>query len=178
MAVSRRLLSIFVLAVVTLAVLLTSPLPSWAADRPGNQAMDQPASLVGPKPDAKITVYLRPEASESHVGYGVNGDAVTVLEQVSDNQSVIWNHIRFDSPSHAEGWVQAAFISLKADTPGQSQRQSQRQSQQMAEGDSYLGSGLGNRLERQPPAASGRSQFNQQQSPQSYPQTYSQRNQN
>ena len=111
------------LAVVALAIALTSPAPSWAADYPGNQAIDQPASLVAPEPDAKITIYLRPEASKSRIGYGANGDAVTVLEKVSDNQSVTWNHIRFDNPPHAEGWVQEEFTLLKGEeSPGQPQQ--------------------------------------------------------
>ncbi|MGB3135239.1 MAG: hypothetical protein WBB18_00420, partial [Nodosilinea sp.] len=107
------------LTVATLAVWLSAPPSSWAANRSGNQSIDQPASLVAPEPDAKITVYRRPETSRNRVGYGMGGDAVTVLEQVSDNQSVTWNHIRFDNPSHAEGWVQEEFISLKTDVLGQ-----------------------------------------------------------
>lgn len=200
MSFNRRLLSVLVLAVVALAISVVSPAPSWAADYSRNQALDQPASLVAPEPDAKITVYLRPEASKSRVGYGANGDAVTVLEQVSDNQSVTWNHIRFDNPPYAEGWVQEEFMLLKGgDAPDQSQRQSQRQ-QQMTKGNSGDNSGtflneshyLGNQRLSAGEAAltqSGQSQFGQSQfgqspgqqsqfSRQNSRQSYSQRNQN
>ncbi len=182
------------LAVVALAtalgILVISPAPSWAADYSGNQSVDQPASLMALEPNAKIAVYLRPEA-KSRVGYGVNGDAITVLEKVSDNQSVAWNHIRFDNPSHAEGWVQEEFISSKADMPGQTPGQSQQMTAQMAQqkvqnggtadrskaasqGSHYLGD------QQSSAGGSTQSQFNQQSqfSHQNDQQSYSQRNQN
>lgn len=191
MFVNRRLLSVLILAVVALGTLVVLPVPSWAADYSGNQSIDRPASLVAPEPDAKIAVYLRPEA-KSRVGYGVNGDAVTVLEKVSDNQSVTWNHIRFDNSSQAEGWVQEEFMSSKADTPGQTPGQSQQMTTgQMAQqkvqnggtadrrktasqGSRYLGD------QQSSAGGSTQSQFNQQPqfSHQNGQQSYSQRNQN
>ncbi|MGB3789663.1 MAG: hypothetical protein WA949_16755, partial [Phormidesmis sp.] len=96
----------------------------------GNQSTEQPANLVSPEPNAKIAIYLRPEEGKNRVGYGIDGDAVTVIEQVSDNQSKLWNHIRFDNPPYAEGWVPESSISLKSvDIQGQ----------QQADGDRYLG---------------------------------------
>ena len=185
------------LAVVALAISVVSPAPSWAADYSGNQAIDQPASLVAPEPDAKITVYLRPEASKSRVGYGANGDAVTILEQVSDNQSVTWNHIRFENSPYAEGWVQDEFMLLKG---GDALDQSQRQSQLVTKDNNGGNSGtslnesryLGNQrlsagetaLTQSGQSRFGQSQFDQspgqqsQFSHQNSRQSYSQRNQN
>ncbi len=134
MATIRRLLSVLLLAAFTFTVALTMvvmlPATGWAADYQGNQSIDRPASLVAPEPDVEIAVYPQPDAGQRRVGYGANGDAVTILEQVSDNQSTTWNHIRFDNPPYAEGWVQAEFV-LIADANGQSQ--------QTAEGNRYLG---------------------------------------
>ena len=131
----------------------------------GNQGMEQTARLIAPEPDDKITVYLRPEAGKAKVGYGVSGDTVTVLEQVSDNQSVIWHHIRFETPPYAEGWVQDSFVALRGLVGGQSQNSNQ--AGQRATGDRYLG----DRSNYE------RAQGNQQSNPQSYsqqPQNYGQ----
>ncbi len=103
----------------------------------GNQGVSQPANLVALEPDAKIAIYLRPGVGNNKAGYGVNGDAVMVLEQVSDNQSATWNHIRFDAPPHAEGWVQSSFLLIKETTKGRNQ--TQLPLQQKAGGDQYLG---------------------------------------
>ncbi|MEM8504372.1 MAG: hypothetical protein AAF716_14610 [Cyanobacteria bacterium P01_D01_bin.1] len=119
---SQRLTDAVLLLTVLFYFVLAVPAFSWAADFSSNQAIDQPAILTAPEPDAKIAVYLQPTAEKGKAGYGVNGDAVTVLEQVSDNQSLIWNHVRFDNPPYAEGWIQETFLDLKvvAATQGQS----------------------------------------------------------
>jgi hypothetical protein len=157
-------------AVVAIAVALSCSFPanSWAIGflgRPvngggGNQGMEQAAQLVAPEPDGRITVYLRPEAGKAKAGYGVSGDTVTVLEHVSDNQSVTWNHIRFEAPPYAEGWVQDSFIALRELAGGQSPNQNANQADQKATGDRYLGNRSNN----------DRAQRNQQSSPQSYSQ--------
>ncbi|MEO1619964.1 MAG: hypothetical protein AAFU53_02905 [Cyanobacteria bacterium J06632_3] len=119
----RRLLQAIVLFALILGVVLLAPGDSWAAalnNQGQNQALNESAILTAPEPDAKITVYLQPEANEKKVGYGVNGDVVTILEQVSDNHSLIWNHIRFDNPPYAEGWLQETFLTLNGSSPGAS----------------------------------------------------------
>ncbi|MEL6553042.1 MAG: hypothetical protein AAFQ63_06185 [Cyanobacteria bacterium J06621_11] len=110
----QRWLKAIVLPALIAVLILAAPAFSWAAGASSNQALNQAASLLAPEPDAKISVYLQPEANDDQAGYGVNGDSVTVLEQVSDNQSLIWKHIRFDNSPYAEGWVQATFITLEA----------------------------------------------------------------
>ncbi|MGB3765356.1 MAG: hypothetical protein WA947_02265 [Phormidesmis sp.] len=132
MAIHKRLASVFVLpALISSLILLTLivvPSPGWAVGASGNQAINQSASLVAPEPDIKITIYRRPEANRQRVRYGVNGDTVTVLEQVSDNESVVWNHVRFDDASAAEGWVQSEFLSpAAADVSGRGRPQFNRQ---------------------------------------------------
>lgn len=166
-----RLLSVAVSVAIALALTITAfPSSSWAAGASGNQAIDRPAVLVAPEPDAEIAVYLRPEANKQKVGYGVNGDAVTVLEQVGDNQSLTWNHIRFDNPPYAEGWVQEAFLSPSATaTPNQSQT--------LTGSNPYLGNRQSSQQSsqtNQPSQFTQQSQANRSNSAQSY----SQRNQN
>ncbi|PSN18052.1 hypothetical protein C7271_14535 [filamentous cyanobacterium CCP5] len=112
-----------------LAGLVTAPALSWAADYGNNQPMQQSAYLIAPEPDTEIAVYLQPKADQQRVGYGMAGDAVTVLERVSDNQSLTWHHIRFANPPYGEGWVQGEFISAEAGQQTSSQGQ----------GDRYLG---------------------------------------
>lgn len=134
---------------IALALSFMFPSAGWASDDlsspvndvTSNQEMSQSASLVAPDPEVKIEVYLQPEANKKKVGYGVNGDAVTVLEQVSGNQSVVWNHIRFEGPSsaeeQAEGWVQSSFLKPEEelDRAMESQQvQSQNRTQNQGQG--------------------------------------------
>ena len=180
MAIYKRLVSVFVLPALMFMMLIAVPAASWAAIQSNNQDINQSASLVAPEPDAKITIYLRPEANRQRAGYGVNGDAVTILEQVSDNQSVVWNHIRFDDAAAAEGWVQAEFLSLAAaDVPGQDQQLSEGKGSFASTGARYLGnqrspSSQSPSSQQSQQSANQRPQFNRQDSAQSY----SQRNQN
>ena len=128
----NRLSMLVTALAIALAIVASSPDASWAAGDSGNQALNRSATLVAPAPKTKIAVYLRPEANKKRVGYGVNGDSVTVLEQVGDNQSTTWNHVRFDNSPYAEGWVQSEFIS-----PSAAAMPSQGQS--FTESNSYLG---------------------------------------
>ncbi|MEO1349987.1 MAG: hypothetical protein AAFW84_14485, partial [Cyanobacteria bacterium J06635_15] len=52
------------------------------ADYQGNQAINQPATLVSPEPTTEIAIYPKPEPRQRRSGYGIGGDRVTVLEQV------------------------------------------------------------------------------------------------
>lgn len=175
-------LPIFILTLM-LSVILAIPTFSWAANASSNQALNQSASLLAPEPDAKITVYLQPEVNDDSAGYGVNGDAVTVLEQVSDNQSMIWNHVRFDNPPYAEGWVQEAFLALEAAAPyGKNQQPAASSSAGVSTESRYLGNQRSQSTQQsgqqfqpnQPSQVDQRSCFSQSNSAQSY----SQRNQN
>ena len=110
---------------------------SYSGDRAtnppfANQSVERPAALVSSKPNARIAIYLRPDEEENRVGYGIDGDSVTVIEQTSDNQNKVWNHIRFDNPPYAEGWVPETSVALKS-------AEAQKQRRQQAIGDRYLG---------------------------------------
>jgi len=174
MAIRKRLASVFVLpaliSALILVMLIAVPSPSWAAGQPGNQAVNQSASLVAPEPDAKITIYRRPEANRQRIGYGVNGDTVMVLEQVSDNQSVIWNHVRFDDASAAEGWVQAEFLSLAATDSGQGQKTADGNGSFTSTGSRYLGNQRSPASQPSQQSSNQRPQFNRQDSAQPYSQ--------
>lgn len=96
-----------------LAFLGILPGPGWAAE----VSTDQAVTLVAPQAKAPIPIYLRPAPNQPNVGYGVNGDAVTVMEQVASflpeaDPSTAWNHIRLERDPYTEGWVQGKFLSL------------------------------------------------------------------
>ncbi|WP_152532266.1 hypothetical protein [Leptolyngbya sp. Heron Island J] len=67
---------------------------------------------------------MRPAPNQPNVGYGVNGDSVTIMEQLASflpeaDQSTAWNHIRLDNEPYTEGWVQGKFLlMLDAETVG------------------------------------------------------------
>lgn len=98
--------------VIFFAVLVALPTPGWAANNQGNQALQQPATLIAPKPSDKISIYPQPDRRKRRIGYGMGGDAVTILEQVGSNQGVAWHHIRVDAPPYTDGWVQEKFLLL------------------------------------------------------------------
>jgi hypothetical protein len=103
----------------------------------GNQALTQPAMLIAPDLDAKINVYPKPTQNLQRIGYGLGGDRVTVLEQISTNEGYTWNHVRFDAPPNTEGWVQGNFISFM-DAEDRFNGGDQRQNS--GQGEVYLGS--------------------------------------
>jgi len=102
---------------------------------PSNQGMEQSASLVAPEPEMKINIYSRPGTRQSPIGYGVDGDAVVVLEQTGSNEGTVWNHIRFEGAPDSDGWVQLEYLSL----------QSGEQQSQSSQGNARTGGYLGNR---------------------------------
>lgn len=123
-----------VISAIALLTLVIPPATSWAADYPGNQAINQPATLVGPEPDTPIAIYPKPATRPGPVGYGISGDGVTVIEQVGSNQGITWDAVRFDNPPYAEGWVQAEFVSMPT-----AASQSNPSQQNPAQRDRYLG---------------------------------------
>jgi len=115
MSMKRWWLRLICLVAIALIMLTANPQPSQAAL--GTQAIEQPATLIGPRAGAPIPLYLRPAANQPNVGYGNNGASVTVLEQVASflpeaDQDSAWNHIRLDEAPYTEGWVQGRFLSL------------------------------------------------------------------
>jgi hypothetical protein len=78
----------------------------------GNQALAQPAMLIAPDLETKISVYPKPTLDLPRIGYGSGGDRIAVLEQIGSNEGYTWNHVRFDIPPNTEGWVQGNFISF------------------------------------------------------------------
>ncbi|MEM8612669.1 MAG: hypothetical protein AAGF93_11670 [Cyanobacteria bacterium P01_H01_bin.105] len=96
--------------------LIALPSSGWAADTQGNQAIQQSATLRASKPDQKIAIYPQPSTRKRRIGYGINGDAVIVLETVGSNKGIIWDHIRFDNPPYANGWVQEEFLMRQTPT--------------------------------------------------------------
>ena len=104
-----------------------------------NQGMEQFASLVAPEPEMKINIYPRPGTRQSPIGYGVDGDAVVVLEQTGSNEGTVWNHIRFENAPDSDGWVQLEYLSL----------QSGEQQSQGSQGNARTGGYMGNRSSQQ-----------------------------
>ncbi|MEM6256142.1 MAG: hypothetical protein AAF821_24780 [Cyanobacteria bacterium P01_D01_bin.156] len=92
--------------------------PSLAVEQLGAAIVNQPATLIGPRSDAPIPLSLRPAPNQPNVGYGINGDSVTVMEQLASflpeaDASTAWNHIRLNSEPYTEGWVQGKFLSME-----------------------------------------------------------------
>lgn len=117
----QRLLKIAIALTIAIALIFTAPTASWAVLQ-SSQFIEKPATLIGPRADSPIPLYLRPAANQPSVGYGTNGSAVTVLEQIASflpeaDQAVAWNHIRLENPPYTEGWVQGRFLSFSATTP-------------------------------------------------------------
>ncbi|MGD1898517.1 MAG: hypothetical protein ACFB16_16365 [Phormidesmis sp.] len=115
-------LRVVILAASALFTLITTPNFSAANGLQTAPFTEQPATLVGPRADSPIPIYLRPAANQPNVGYGVNGSAVTVLEQVASflpeaDQDTAWNHIRLDDAPYTEGWVQGRFLAISMELP-------------------------------------------------------------
>ncbi|MEM9804220.1 MAG: hypothetical protein AAF959_02985 [Cyanobacteria bacterium P01_D01_bin.56] len=120
MTKSLKFISVAVSAVLLLAITLGFPLNSWAVEKLGSPSTPQTATLTGPQADAPIPLSLRPAANQPNVGYGMNGDSVTVLEQLASflpeaDPSTTWNHIRLIEAPYTEGWVQGRFLSIEDD---------------------------------------------------------------
>ncbi len=110
-----KCIGVVVSIMVLLVVIVSYPLTSWAGDQPGSQGMT--ATLTGPRVDAPIPLSLRPAANQPNVGYGMNGDSVTVLEQLASflpeaDPSTTWSHVRLNDEPYTEGWVQGRFLSM------------------------------------------------------------------
>ncbi|NEQ53685.1 MAG: hypothetical protein F6K11_26725 [Leptolyngbya sp. SIO3F4] len=113
----KRLVELVAFVAILWVSLVIYPLPGWAIGFLGSQTVDQPATLVGPRAKAPIPIYLRPAPNQPNVGYGINGDSVTVLEQLASflpeaDQDTAWNHIRLEHEPFTEGWVQGKFLSF------------------------------------------------------------------
>ncbi len=106
-------------------LLILTPLPTLAAGNQSNQDLHQPAMLIAPDPDFKVSIYAKPELNQRRIGYGMGGDRVTVLEQVGSNEGFTWNLIRFDATANLQGWVQDKYVSLQ---PIEERSQSRSQS--------------------------------------------------
>ena len=101
----------------SLTVLILFSGSGWAVDLSNDQWVEQPVTLVAPQAKAPILIYLRPAPNQPNVGYGVDGDIITVMEQVASflseaDPSTAWNHIRLEHEPYTEGWVQGKFLSL------------------------------------------------------------------
>lgn len=111
------------LLLVVALLFTTFQLPSFAVEYLGAEQIDQAATLTGPRTDAPVPLYLRPAANQPNVGYGMSGDAVTVMEQLASflpeaDASTAWNHVRLQVEPFTEGWVQGKFLLLDEAAPG------------------------------------------------------------
>lgn len=103
-----KLKSLFVAIAASIAAWLIYLTPAASA-----QEMNQPAVLIPSKSQVEIKVYTNPGADQPDVGYGLEGDRVTVLEQINSDEGYTWDHIRFDNSPYAEGWVRADHLSFQ-----------------------------------------------------------------
>lgn len=125
MTINQPRLNGIIFVALLLVAVAVFPLSSWGMDLQGSQTIKQSATLIGPRPKTPIPIYLRPAPNQPNVGYGVNGDVVTVMEQLASflpeaDERTAWNHIRLNNEPYTEGWVQGKFLSMtKGDIQGQ-----------------------------------------------------------
>ncbi len=115
----KRMRRYLMAMIVGLWVWAIAPLPMMAQSiaSPGNQALNLSASLVAPDPDMEIAIYPQPNTRRPRIGFGLNGDPVTVVEQTGSNGGVTWNRIQFEGADDAEGWVQLEYLSIQSEAP-------------------------------------------------------------
>jgi hypothetical protein len=94
-----------------------------------NQSLNQPSVLVAPEPSFEINVYPQPGTKKQRVGYGLGGDRVTVLEQVSSNEGYIWKYVQFAGSSKLKGWIREEFVASDVQKNTQENIQRKYQSQ-------------------------------------------------
>lgn len=114
----RNLLSVVLFGILTLTATITAPATSWANGLQDTQFQEQPATLVGPRTDSAVALYIRPAPNQQPVGYGMSGDPVTVTDQfgdylMEDDPSATWSHIRLEKPPYTEGWLRGKFLSME-----------------------------------------------------------------
>ena len=121
MIIPHQLKRMVIFCAIALTILISLPTTLQAASLSDSKVPEQPATLTGPRTDAPIPIYLRPAANQPNVGYGSNGDAVSILEEVGDylmegDRAATWSHIRLENAPYTEGWVRGTFLSIaKAD---------------------------------------------------------------
>jgi hypothetical protein len=118
------------LIVVAPFALADGSLSSDQSSNQSNQSLNQPSVLVAPEPSFEINVYPQPGIKKQRVGYGLGGDRVTVLEQVSSNEGYIWKYVQFAGSSKLKGWIREEFVTSDVQKNIQKNRQSQNGSSQ------------------------------------------------
>jgi len=94
----------------------TTPTPPSPA-LPGT-AIDPPeaAQLIAASPEARINLRSQPSTEAAAQGYGLVGDAVDLLRQVSGTDGYGWYYVEFDQ-SGAKGWIREDFINTAGQAP-------------------------------------------------------------
>jgi hypothetical protein len=101
-----------VLLLVLLIALWTLGGSALAAGKQSNQGLDRLATLTADSPNFEISVYPQPDRKLDRLGYGLSGDTVTILEQMSVNRVFSWYRIRFDNPATTEGWIEGKYLTF------------------------------------------------------------------
>ncbi|MEO1621538.1 MAG: hypothetical protein AAFU53_10975 [Cyanobacteria bacterium J06632_3] len=107
---------------IVIATLLAQPTMGWATGLQTGQFQERSATLIGPREDAPIALYIRPAPNQQPVGYGISGDPVTVFDQfgdflMEDDPSATWSHIRLEKAPYTEGWLRGRFLSIQPEAP-------------------------------------------------------------
>lgn len=125
-AVRAIALCLLVLFLLVLSTSNFSPAIAASASLQKESTAEQTATLIGPKADAPIPIYLRPAANQPNVGYGRNGDTVSVLEEFGDflieenrvgDRAATWSHIRLENQPYTEGWVRGISLLFEKEQP-------------------------------------------------------------
>ncbi len=71
----------------------------------------RPAVLRANNPDARINVRTAPTVNSSSPSYGIPGDRVEILREVSGSDGFTWYYVEFNR-SRVRGWIRGDFIQV------------------------------------------------------------------
>ena len=100
---------ILVVMIAWVGVSVFTPL-AFGAEAQNNQGGDRLATLKAPSANFEISLYPKPDSKLDRLGFGLSGDEVTVLEQMSSNKRFSWYRVRFDNPPYVEGWMEGKYL--------------------------------------------------------------------
>ena len=94
-----------------------TPRPDQPTADASETSIDPPqvATLVAQQADTQINLRSQPTTQAGEQGYGLVGDAVTLLKSAQGEGGVTWYYVQFAS-SGAEGWVRGDFVDTAVTT--------------------------------------------------------------
>ena len=70
-----------------------------------------PARIIGAEPGSRVNVREAPSTNAPSPHFGLVGDRVTILDQITGRDGYTWYYVEFPS-SGAQGWIRGDFIQV------------------------------------------------------------------